>query len=206
MKTFSAFLLGLCAANLACADEVAVMSIRFPKEKKPQQVVLELFPDAAPATVENFAKLARKKFYNGIAFHRIFPHTLVQAGDPLSEKEKNRGKVGTSGPGYTLAQEIRRKHVTGAVAMARLPDKINPTRRSNGSQFFVCLKPMPEYNGQYTVFGQVIGGMEVLERVSALPADSNDNPIDRVVIKSIRMTPREKVPFSAEKSKPKKAE
>src|SRR5581483_4228239 len=121
-------------------------------------------------------------FYDFLTFHRVFPHTLVQAGDPLTE-HKNRSEVGTGGPGYTLQPEIHRKHLAGSVAMARLPDKINPSRLSNGSQFFVCLKPMPEYDGQYTVFGHVLYGMDVLDSISALPADSNDNPIDRVLIR-----------------------
>ena len=95
--------------------------------------------------------------------------------------------MGTSGPGYTLPLEAGRKHITGAVAMARLPDNINPARRSNGSQFYVCLKPMPNLDGQYTVFGRVTNGLDTLEAVSALSVDSNDNPIERVVIKSSKI-------------------
>ena len=76
--------------------------------------------------------------------------------------------------------------------MARLPDKINPARVSNGSQFYVCLKPMPNLDGQYTVFGHVVEGIEVLDAISAMPVDSNDNPITRVVIKSVKILPREK--------------
>jgi cyclophilin family peptidyl-prolyl cis-trans isomerase len=78
--------------------------------------------------------------------------------------------------------------------MARLPDKINPSRMSNGSQFYIALKPMPNLDGQYTVFGHVLSGMDVLDLISLKPADSNDNPVDRIVIGSIRIVPREKVP------------
>ncbi|MBV8817382.1 MAG: peptidylprolyl isomerase, partial [Acidobacteriaceae bacterium] len=118
-----------------------------------------------------------------------FPHMLVQAGDPLS-RHRDRSKVGTQGPGYTLPPEIRARHTEGAVAMARLPDPVNPARRSNGSQFYICLKPMPNLDGQYTVFGHVIEGLDALDQISTRPADSNDNPTDRVVIKSVKIEPR----------------
>lgn len=173
------------------ADEVAVMQLRVGKEKQLQRVVIEFYDADAPQTVENFKKLASKRFYNGLAIHRVFPHILVQGGDPLSSG-RSRTKVGTGGPGYTLIPEVRRKHAAGSVAMARLPDTINPGRRSNGSQFFICLKPMPTYDGQYTVFGRVVSGMEVLDLVSTRPADGNDNPIDKIVIKSLKIVPREK--------------
>ena len=179
------------AVQLVHANDQAVLEIKVGKEKKTQRVVFELFDADAPATVQNFEKLARKGFYNGIAFHRAFPHLLVQAGDPLSRK-KDRSKIGTGGPGYTLPPEIRRKHTAGAVAMSRLPDKINPARLSNGSQFYVCLKPMPNLDGQYTVFGHVEEGIEFLDTLSAMSVDSNDNPIERVVIKSVKILPSEK--------------
>jgi cyclophilin family peptidyl-prolyl cis-trans isomerase len=173
------------------ADDVAVMKIKIGKAKKLQQVVIEFFENDAPQTVANFKKLARKRFYKGTAFHRVFPKTLVQGGDPLSRK-KDRSRVGTGGPGYTLPAEIRRKHTAGAVSMGRLPDKVNPAHRSSGSQFFITLKPMPEYNGKYTVFGRVISGLDVIEDISRKPADSNDYPIQRIEIRSIKIVPREK--------------
>jgi len=175
-----------------CAEDLGVMYLKLPREKKPQRVIITFDEAAAPETVANFKKLARKGFFKGIAFHRVFPGQLVQAGDPKS-KRKDRANVGTGGPGYTLTPEIRRKHVAGTVAMARLPDHINPARRSNGSQFYVAIKPLPKLDGQYTVFGDVIEGLDVLEKVSQLPADSNDNPIDRAVIKSFKIIPRGKL-------------
>jgi peptidyl-prolyl cis-trans isomerase B (cyclophilin B) len=179
--------------SFAWADDVAYLLIKFPTQKAPVPVALEFYENDAPATVANFKKLARKKFYDGLVFHRAFPHILVQTGDPLT-RGKDRAKVGTGGPGYTLAPEIRRKHTVGALAMARLPDKINPSRVSNGSQFFVCLSPMPNYDGQYTVFGHVLYGLPALDQISTMSVDSNDNPIDRVTIKSLRIVPREKLP------------
>ncbi len=175
------------------ADDVALLTIEVGKDPTPRLVALEFYDGDAPRAVENFKKLAKKGFYKGIAFHRAFPNILVQTGDPLS-KAKDRSKVGTGGPGYTLLPEIRRKHVRGAVVAARLPDKINPSRVSNGSQFFICLQPAPNYDGQYTVFGHVIYGYEALEAVSTAPVDSNDYPLERSVIRSVKILPREQLP------------
>lgn len=181
------------AANLG--PEVAVVQIQFPKEKQPRQVVIGLHDEAAPYTVENFKKLVRKKFYNGLRFHRAFPGTLVQTGDPASRWGQS-DKSGTGGPGWTLPAEIRLKHEKGAVAMARLPDKINPAKNSNGSQFYVCLAPMPKLDGQYTVFGTVLEGLDVLEEISKAPTDSNDFPLPKIRIKSIVLTPRDQATAS----------
>jgi len=176
------------AANLG--PEVAVVQIQFPKEKQPRQVVLGLHDESAPHTVENFKKLITKKFYNGLRFHRAFPGTLVQTGDPASRWGQG-DKTGTGGPGWTLPAEIRLKHQKGAIAMARLPDKINPAKNSNGSQFYVCLAPMPKLDGQYTVFGTVLEGLDVLEEISKAPTNSDDFPLPKIRIKSIVLTPRD---------------
>lgn len=185
----------------ARADDVALVTLRAGSDKTPQQFAVEFYDADAPRTVENFKKLARKKFYKGVAVHRAFPHTLVQMGDPLTRK-KDRTKVGTGGPGYTVEAEIRRKHTKGAVAAARLPDKINPSRHSNGSQFFICLAPMPSYDGQYTVFGNVIWGLDTLDALSTKSADSNDYPIERIVIRSVKIIPREQLPAAPAPVKP----
>jgi cyclophilin family peptidyl-prolyl cis-trans isomerase len=182
------------ALSAVHADDVALLTFQIGKDKKnPKQAAVEFYEGDAPQTIENFKKLARKKYYNGMSVHRVFPDTLVQMGDPLS-KRKDRAKVGTGGPGYTLQPEIHRKHIKGAVAMGRLPDRLNPGRLSNGSQFLICLEPMPSYDGQYTVFGHVIWGLDALNVISELPVDTNDNPVQRVEIKSIKIVPREKLP------------
>src|SRR4051794_1254353 len=186
------FLVFACALP-ARADEVALMQVRMGASGDILPVAFSFYEGEAPATVANFKKLARKKFYDGCAFHRAFPHTLVQVGDPLSRK-KDRTKAGTGGPRYTLLPEVHHRHGLGDVAMARLPDKINPSRVSNGSQFFVCLVPMPEYDGKYTVFAHVLYGLDTLDRISAMSVDSNDSPIDRVTVKSLRILPREALP------------
>ena len=191
------------AANLAAAqaDDVALVTLRVGSDKTPQQFALEFYENEAPRTVENFKKIAGKKFYKGQTIHRAFPHLLVQMGDPLSRK-KDRSNVGTGGPGYTLPAEIRRKHTKGALAAARLPDKINPSRHSSGSQFYICLAPMPNYDGLYTVFGNVVWGLDTLDAISAKPVDSNDNPIERIVIRSVKIMPRAELPAAPVPVKP----
>ncbi len=195
MKKLTLLSAALLAAALASAqaDDVALLTLQLGKDKTPRTVAIEFHEGDAPRTVENFKTLAKKKFYNGIAFHRAFPNILVQAGDPLS-KGKDRSKVGVGGPGYTLLPEIRRKHTKGAIAAARLPDKINPSRVTKGSQFFICLQPAPNYDGQYTVFGHVIYGYDILEAISNSPVDSNDYPIERSFIRSVKVMPREQLP------------
>ncbi len=201
----SAALLTGCASfssKPSTPGEVAILTIRIGKDKaKTGQVAIEFYDDSAPATVSNFKKLARQGFYKGIAFHRVFPGMLVQAGDPVA-RGKNRLTVGTNGPGYTLPAEISRRHIAGAVATARLPDPINPARRSNGSQFYIALQPMPALDGEYTVFGHVIGGMEFLDEISRVPSDTNDNPLERVVIRSVEIAPRASAAAVVEEKKP----
>jgi cyclophilin family peptidyl-prolyl cis-trans isomerase len=167
-------------------SQSVVMLVQVRKEKKPQRIVMELREDAAPQTVANFKELVRRRFYDGLSFHRLFAHRLVQTGDPRSRHGESN-LSGTGGPGYTIPSEIRLKPDLGAVVASRLPDSINPTRASNGSQFFICLQPMPALNGQYTVFGKVTEGLDLLDAISGIPVDSNDFPLQRVVIKSIRM-------------------
>lgn len=173
--------------------DVAIMEIRMGKEKQTRQVILGLHDESAPYTVENFKTLVRKKFYNGLRFHRIFPNSFVQTGDPSSRRGQTE-KTGTGGPGYTLPAEIKLKHNKGAVAMARLPDKINPAKNSNGSQFYVCLTPLPKLDGQYNVFAQVLAGLDVLEAISNEPTNSDDFPLPKIVIKSIVLQPRDTTP------------
>ena len=169
---------------IAClADPVAVFDVQWGKGKERQKRRFAIgFDDAdAPQTTANFKKLVQDGFYKKTTIHRVFPNYLVQGGDPLS-RNKDRSAVGTGGPGYTLPAEIRRKHLRGSVAMGRLPDKINPNRQSNGSQFYVCLQPIPAQDGQDTVFGEVVAGLASLDEISHLQTDTNANPIDRVQV------------------------
>ncbi|HRJ73820.1 MAG TPA: peptidylprolyl isomerase [Terrimicrobiaceae bacterium] len=182
-----AMLAGVSAATIG--PEVAVMQIQIGREKQFQQVVLGLYDTAAPLTVANFKELCRKKFYNGMRFHRVFPSTLVQTGDPKS-RHGSADLSGTGGPGFTVPAELGGRLVRGSVATARLPDAINPTKASNGSQFFMCLAPLPKLDGKNTVFGEVLEGMDVLDAISNQQTDSNDFPLAKIVIKSITIQPR----------------
>jgi peptidyl-prolyl cis-trans isomerase B (cyclophilin B) len=174
----------ILVAPCSVADPVAVFDVQWGKgrERQSRSFAIAFFDAAAPQTAANFKRLVKDGFYLKTTFHRVFPNYLVQGGDPLSKK-KDRTVIGTGGPGYTLRAEIRRKHLRGAVAMGRLQDNINPTRQSNGSQFYVCLQPIPSQDGADTVFGEVISGLGALDEISRLPADSNANPVDRVQVR-----------------------
>ncbi len=184
-------LLAVCVATLIflvtgqLSASVAVIHFQVGDVKEDQTVTINLFDQDAPATVSNFKQLAVKKFYKGIAVHRIIPETLVQMGDPLS-RGKDRSQVGTGGPGYTLPSESNRhKHLRGAVAMAALPESLNPAHVSNGSQFYIVLRPQPDLDKDYTVFGQVTTGLEFLDSITRRGRDTNDYPLEKVTIKSI---------------------
>lgn len=120
-------------------------------------IELDLNAKAAPLTVANFVKLANEKFYDGLTFHRVVPNFVAQGGDPKGD--------GTGGPGYNVPAEIGLKHKKGAIATARTGDTVNPKRESSGSQFYIALKDLPELDGQYTVFGQVTKGMDVVLKI-----------------------------------------
>ena len=177
--------IGLTGVQAAKAS-TAVIHFLAGASKEDQLVTIQLFDADAPVTVANFKALAAKKFYNGLQVHRIIPETLVQVGDPLSRKD-DRSKTGTGGPGYTLPAEIRRKHVRGAVAMAALPPELNPARYSNGSQFYMTLSPQTQLDKDYTVFGQVTGGLEFLDSISRRGRDTNDYPLEKVTIRTIEI-------------------
>ncbi len=138
-------------------------------------IEVELFDEDAPKTVENFAKLARDGFYDGVTFHRVIPDFMIQGGDPTG--------TGTGGPGYTFEDEINEhKVVRGALAMANAgPD-------TNGSQFFVVTaEATPWLDGKHTVFGRVTSGLDVVDSISAVDTDANDMPRDPVVIERVEL-------------------
>jgi peptidyl-prolyl cis-trans isomerase B (cyclophilin B) len=126
------------------------------------EIALELFPEDAPKTVEAFLKLSREGFYDGTTFHRVVPGFVVQGGDPQSKTlPAGDQRLGTGGPGYNLKAEFnKRKHDRGVLAMARSRDP-----DSAGSQFYITLAPTPQLDGQYTVFGRVTSGMNVVDSI-----------------------------------------
>ena len=121
-------------------------------------IVCQLSPQEAPLSVTNFIQLAQGGFYNGLTFHRVVPNVVIQGGDPKG--------TGSGGPGYTVAAEIGLKHQKGALAWARLPDQVNPHKRSSGSQFYITLDRTTHLDGEYSVFGQTISGMDVVQKIA----------------------------------------
>jgi peptidyl-prolyl cis-trans isomerase B (cyclophilin B) len=173
----------ILTSSLLSAKDVAVFDVQW-KEGKVRQnrsFAIAFDEDAAPYTVYNFKKLIKDKFYVKTTIHRTIPNYLIQGGDPLTKK-KDRNVMGTGGPGYTLPAEVRLKHVRGAVAMGALPAKVNPKLESNGSQFYICLTNIPTQDGKDTVFGHVAGGLDALIEISHAVADTNNNPINQIVV------------------------
>ena len=139
-------------------------------------IEIRFLPDKAPKHVENFIKLAKSGFYDKTIFHRVIPDFMIQGGDPNTKDEKDKSRYGMGGPGYQVKAEFNdRPHVRGVVSMARSQDP-----DSAGSQFFIVVKDAPYLNGKYTVFGEVVKGMEVADQIVSQPRDARDNPRERV--------------------------
>jgi peptidyl-prolyl cis-trans isomerase B (cyclophilin B) len=139
------------------------------------EIVLRLFHDVAPGHVKNFMKLAQEGFYNGTTFHRIIPKFMIQGGDPNS-KNPDRTTHGTGGPGHKVKAEFNSKpHKRGVLSMARSNDP-----DSAGSQFFICVAESFFLDWKYTAFGEVVSGMDVVDKVVNMPRDGQDNPLERV--------------------------
>src|SRR6516164_943470 len=129
------------------------------------EIHLELWPDVAPKTVENFKSLAQKGFYDSTAFHRIVRGFMIQGGDPLTKDPSREAHWGTGGPGHTIKAEFNdRSHQRGVISMARSQDP-----DSAGSQFFICLADASFLDGKYTAFGQLVKGDDVLGKIGATP-------------------------------------
>jgi cyclophilin family peptidyl-prolyl cis-trans isomerase len=139
-------------------------------------IELELYPDDAPKTVENFVKLARDGFYDGVIFHRVIPDFMIQGGDPTG--------TGRGGPGYQFEDEFNRHKVErGALAMA------NAGPNTNGSQFFiVTAEATPWLDGKHTVFGRVTSGMDIVDEISTVDRDASDKPRDDVRIEAVQIS------------------
>jgi len=160
----------------ASDNEVAVI------ETTLGDIELELQNDIAPGHVKNFKDLAGKGFYDGTTFHRVIPGFMIQGGDP-NTKSDDRSTHGMGGPGYTIKAEFSSTpHTRGVLSMARSQDP-----DSAGSQFFVVVKDSSFLDNQYTVFGRVTKGMDVVDKIVSVPRDSKDNPDEKVEIKSVKM-------------------
>jgi len=148
-------------------------------------MVVEFYPDVAPKHVENFKTLAQKGFYDGQCFHRVINGFMIQGGDPLTKDESAKGSWGTGGPGYVINAEFNAKHhARGILSMARTSDP-----NSAGSQFFICHGDCGQLDGQYTVFGNLIKGFDVLDKIATTPTEGPDRPVKRMNIESIKIVP-----------------
>jgi peptidyl-prolyl cis-trans isomerase B (cyclophilin B) len=171
------------AAAPADTKEVAVV------KTSEGTMVLEFYPDVAPGHVENFKKLAKKGFYDGTCFHRVIKGFMIQGGDPNTKDEAAKDSWGQGGPGYTIKAEFNSKHhARGVLSMARTNDP-----NSAGSQFFICDGDAGFLDGQYTVFGKLIKGDDVLEKIATTPTEPPDRPVKRVNVESIKIVPADSV-------------
>jgi cyclophilin family peptidyl-prolyl cis-trans isomerase len=137
------------------------------------EITIELFSSEAPKNVKNIIELAGKGFYNGLIFHRVIKGFVIQGGCPNGD--------GTGDPGYEIEDEIspRKKHLKGTVAMA------NRGPNTNGSQFYVCLEPLPRLDGGYTIIGQVVEGMDVVDRIGSVQTGQFDRPVEKVIMEKV---------------------
>lgn len=144
-------------------------------------IALTLHGAQAPLTVGNFVKLAQENFYDGTTFHRVIPDFMIQGGDPLSRDPLSRARHGTGGPGYQFPDEPNNRPVVrGTIAMA------NSGPNTNGSQFFIVTgAAFPHLDGKHTVFGEVTAGLDIVDAISQVPKDANDNPTDPVIISDV---------------------
>jgi len=170
------------------ANEVAII------KTDQGDMVVQFWTDAAPNTIENFKKLARSGFYDGTIFHRIVKDFMIQGGDPNSKDPARESDYGTGGPDYKIKAEFNdHSHQRGVISMAR---SANPD--SAGSQFFICLAPVPRLDHQYTTFGELIKGDDVLGKIGDTPVTRSaggemSKPTRRVVVESIKIVPADSV-------------
>jgi len=169
-------------------QEIQIMEqTRATIETKFGDITLKFFPEVAPNHVNSFIKLANDGFYDGTTFHRIVPGFVIQGGDP-NTKSDDRSRHGMGGPGFTIKAEFSKlPHKRGSLSMARAahPD-------SAGSQFFICVADAPFLDSEYTIFGEVVEGMDVVDKIVSQPKDQRDNPIERVEMKVKIVAPEKK--------------
>jgi peptidyl-prolyl cis-trans isomerase B (cyclophilin B) len=173
---------------MSSANEVAVI------KTSEGEMIAEFWPDVAPNTVENFKKLARSGFYDGTAFHRIVKGFMIQGGDPLTKDPAKESRYGTGDPGYKIKAEFNnRSHERGVLSMARSSDP-----DSAGSQFFICLANVSRLDHQYTTFGKIIKGDDVLGKIGDTEVTMSNSgerskPTKRVTVESIKIVPADSV-------------
>ena len=151
-------------------------------------MTVKLYADT-PLHRDNFVKLAKSGFYDGLLFHGAIKGFMIQGGDPFTRDTAKVAQYGTGGPGYTIPAEIvpGKTHKKGALAAARLADRVNPAKESSGSQFYIVQDPAncAHLDGEYTIFGEVVDGLPVIDKIAAERTDRNDRPVGDVKIISI---------------------
>lgn len=200
------------AAEQALADSLAQVEIQ-QKEQKAMETIATL-PDEpvfdivtnlgtmriklysqTPKHRENFAKLALSGYYDGLLFHRVIKGFMIQGGDPLTKNPENAAKFGTGGPDYTIPAEFipEYTHKKGALAAARRGDAANPMKESSGSQFYIVQDEAAcaALNGDYTVFGETISGLDVIDKIAAVETNGRDCPVNDVRIETIKLVENE---------------
>jgi cyclophilin family peptidyl-prolyl cis-trans isomerase len=154
-------------------------------------IKVKLYADT-PKHRENFAKLALEKYYDGTLFHRVIDGFMIQGGDPLTKDASNKARFGTGGPDYTIPAEFvpQHTHKKGALAAARRGDAVNPYKESSGSQFYLVQDEFgcSQLNGDYTVFGETIQGLDVIDKIAAVPTDSRNCPLQDVRIVTVKLS------------------
>jgi len=204
----SAFFCCFLVCSLGLAN-LRAQEAKTPDEKKPMdapqkevavlktsagEMVAEFWPEVAPKTVENFKKLAKEGFYDGTAFHRIIKGFMIQGGDPNTKDLSKESSYGIGGPGYSVPAEFNdRPHVRGVLSMARSADP-----NSAGSQFFICLGTKSSLDHQYTTFGTLIKGLDVLDKIGDTPVVRSpmgemSKPSTRVTLESVKIVPADSV-------------
>jgi peptidyl-prolyl cis-trans isomerase B (cyclophilin B) len=157
------------------------------------RMVIELFPDDAPLHVANFLEQVEAGTYEGVAFHRIVPGFIIQGGDPASRADWKSPRLGLGSAGCSLPPEVGRQHTRGAVAAARRPDEANPDQETSCYQFYICLADLPGLDrGNHSVFGQVVEGIEVVEKVARVKNAGSANmnrALQRVYMTEIQVVP-----------------
>lgn len=195
------------AADTALAEEQAVQDVSAPADTSnvtntPQNMeetkfrittskgtmVIKLY-DETPLHKANFTKLASRRFYDGILFHRVINGFMIQGGDPFTKDQSKKNEWGTGGPGYTVPAEFvaTLHHKKGAIAAARMGDFVNPEKESSGSQFYIVQSESGcrHLDGEYTVFGEVVSGLEVIDQIAGVATDRYDRPLEDVAIISV---------------------
>jgi cyclophilin family peptidyl-prolyl cis-trans isomerase len=199
MKKLTLFVILSLLFSVSCTAQTTKDNKVEPKKEAMQEVIIETsmgnitvaLYNETPLHRDNFIKLVNENFYDGVLFHRIIQNFMIQAGDPNSKDAEKGARLGVGGPGYTIPAEIvpPLNHKRGALAAARLGNQMNPKRESSGSQFYIVDGPngAPHLNGEYTVFGEVLKGFEVVDMIAAQPKDQADRPLEDIKIITMKL-------------------